>query len=76
MTRAELRKIASERLGEWCVECVDKHVTPIALVAIGHDHRTGEIHLFVPHAPDGSADSDLDAVTLEIVRRALSRVHS
>lgn len=44
----DVEGITTDRLGTWCDDCIDVHATPALLLAIGHDGREGEVHVFVP----------------------------
>lgn len=38
--------IARERLDRWKQDCVGDHVTPMLMVAVGHDHVSGAVHVY------------------------------
>jgi len=46
-----VEQIVQERLTDWGRDCVRDHATPALLLAIGHDHASGEVHLYVPDDP-------------------------
>lgn len=46
-----VERIARERLRDWQRDCVRDHATPALLLAIGHDERSGEIHVYIPDDP-------------------------
>jgi len=41
----EIEAICQERLGEWTKRLVGEHATPIVLVGVGHDHKSGQLVL-------------------------------
>ncbi|MFQ6672948.1 MAG: hypothetical protein ACE5KY_06580 [Candidatus Tectimicrobiota bacterium] len=43
-----VRAITDERLAVWIEDIVEANATPVLLLAVGHEHRSGEIHLFFP----------------------------
>jgi len=48
MRTDEIETIGRDRLEGWRKRLVDEHSTPILLVGVGHDHRTGQIVLCIP----------------------------
>lgn len=53
MTDEEIRKIVDQRLGKWGDDLVDYHSTPLILLAVGHDHNSGQLHIeTVVEVPD------------------------
>jgi hypothetical protein len=47
----DVAAIVHERLNDWGKDCIRDHATPALLLAIGHDHVSGEAHLYVPDDP-------------------------
>ena len=45
MERVRVREICKERLDAWTNILVSSHATPVILVAVGHDHNKGELHI-------------------------------
>jgi len=45
MTKNQCRAINEDRLKSWAKKLTDNHSTPIMLVGVGHDHRSGQLHL-------------------------------
>lgn len=43
MNREEIEAICRERLEGWQQHLVEEHATPIILVGMGHDERSGEL---------------------------------
>lgn len=43
MTPDECRRINDARLAQWGAESATQHSTPLVLVSVGHDHRSGEL---------------------------------
>jgi hypothetical protein len=39
----EIESICQERLGRWTKRLVEEHSTPVVLVAVGHDHKKGQL---------------------------------
>jgi len=52
--RVEVSQISRRRLLAWLRDCERDHATPIALVAVGHDERSGELHVY--RTEDGPSD--------------------
>lgn len=48
MTAAQIIRINNERLSNWGTQLSDNHCTPAILIGIGHDHRSGELHVCIP----------------------------
>jgi len=55
--RVEVSEISRRRLLDWLRDCERDHATPIALVAVGHDERSGELHVY--RTENGPRDYDL-----------------
>jgi len=47
----DVQAITIERLKDWGADCIRDHATPALLLAIGHDDRSGEVHVYVPDDP-------------------------
>ena len=45
MDKVRVREICKERLDSWMDILVSSHATPVILVAVGHDHNKGELHV-------------------------------
>lgn len=58
MDRTRVRSIVEERLTAWGVILVENHATPLVVIGVGHDHRSGEIQLCRPEG-DLMADDEL-----------------
>ncbi len=56
-------EISRKRLEAWLADCERDHATPIALVAVGHDHVSGQLHLY--RTEDGPSDQELGALVSE-----------
>lgn len=52
-----VRTISLKRLRDWLADCERDHATPIALIAVGHDDRAGELHLY--RTEDGPSDAEI-----------------
>lgn len=48
MTTEEIRQITTERLDSWKELSVSEHATPVALVSVGHDAKSGNLVVCVP----------------------------
>jgi len=48
MTQEERDKINAERLTDWGIELAHSHSTAALMVGVGHDERSGELHVCVP----------------------------
>lgn len=46
-----VEKICRERMALWTQDAMRDHATPALLLAIGHDHVSGEVHVYVPDDP-------------------------
>ena len=57
MTREQVKAIITERLGRWAERLLESHATPVVLVAVGHDARSGQ--LVVCACEDGPSDKQL-----------------
>lgn len=40
-----VKHICDERLARWKTQLIRRHSTPLILIGIGHDHKSGEITL-------------------------------
>ena len=60
MDRKEIEAICSSRLDKWKAQLVDYHCTPLLLVGMGHDDRSGEMRVIT-----------LEEVSDEIIRYTL-----
>lgn len=49
MNATEIKAITEERLEAWAQRVAENHCTPAVLVAIGHDHKKGDLHICVPN---------------------------
>lgn len=45
MTRDRLHTIVEARLAEWNRDLVADHSTPLLLLGVGHDHKSGSLSL-------------------------------
>ena len=64
MTTQEIEAISKARLASWSEKCAKTHATPAALICVGHDHASGELHVIIPE--------DLPtAFVVGLLRRAL-----
>ena len=45
MNRVPVGQISLDRLRDWLNDC-KRDATPIALIAVGHDEHSGEIHVY------------------------------
>lgn len=45
-------KITQERLGSWRERLREAHATPLVLIGVGHEHKSGELVLCVPEGVD------------------------
>lgn len=59
--------ITSERLELWRADCVRDHATPLMLIAVGHDHVSGELHVYIPE--DLPNEDELATLLVDIARR-------
>ena len=66
MARVPTEKITTERLESWAKHLADEHATPLALVAIGHDEKSGQI---VICAVEDVADADLAHLLMGAARK-------
>lgn len=67
MRREEIRDICNERLSGWVQRAVQIHATPMLLITVGHDHNSGELHVFVPE----DTPTDLIRAALEFALKGL-----
>lgn len=64
-----VKQISLKRLQDWLADCERDHATPIALIAVGHDHRAGEVHVYRPEG--GPSDAELGALIGEVAVRLM-----
>lgn len=70
-----VQTITDDRLRRWLADCVRDNATPIALVAVGHDQRSGEVHVY--RTEDGPTDIEIGALIGQVaVRMMRSEVNS
>ena len=43
MESEEVKAICDERLGRWTQRLVGEHATPVLLLGVGHDHKSGQL---------------------------------
>lgn len=43
MTRVDTEAITRERLARWAERLRERHATPLVLVGVGHDERSGQV---------------------------------
>ena len=48
----DVAKINNERLNGWKEKLTKAHATPVALIGVGHDHVSGQIHLVITEDVD------------------------
>lgn len=48
ITSAEIRDICAERLGRWTDRLVEQHSTPLVLLGVGHDGKSGQLTICTP----------------------------
>ena len=65
-TEKETREICLDHLSRWTEHLVSSHSTPILLVGIGHDDRSGELVICTPEA---MSDSDIETLLLAAVKK-------
>lgn len=59
--------ITNDRLDGWRSDCIRDHATPLMLIAVGHDHVSGDIHVYIPK--DLPNEDELPMLLVEIARR-------
>lgn len=64
--RVSTEEITQDRLKGWTEELAVVHATPFLLVAIGHDERSGEIHVCVPI---GANDDETAAILISVIMK-------
>lgn len=69
--RVPVSEISQRRLSDWLADCERDHATPFALLAIGHDERSGELHVY--RTENGPSDADVGAL---MAQAALMLMHS
>jgi len=47
MQRSQINKINVDRLTSWKNRLNEQHSTPMMLVGVGHDHKSGELMILV-----------------------------
>lgn len=48
MTRRDIEKINRRRLAGWEAQMTANHLTAMVAIAVGHDHASERIELFIP----------------------------
>lgn len=43
MTPDDIKAICVQRLGSWTSRLTEQHATPMVLVGVGHDHKSGQV---------------------------------
>ncbi|HEV8639400.1 MAG TPA: hypothetical protein VG370_34765 [Chloroflexota bacterium] len=61
--------ITRERLGRWARDCVRHHATPLVLVAVGHDERSGTV--YVCRTEDGPSDAEIGALLRRVAQELM-----
>ena len=69
MPAVPVREISLDRLKDWLDRCMAAHATPIALIAVGHDARSGELHCF--RTEDGPSDTALGLLIGQVAVRLM-----
>ena len=67
VSRVDIEALCKERLNKWKEVLVENESTPFALVSIGHNHRSGEIHVCV-------CDNISNSALALILRRAANEL--
>ena len=57
MTPETCRQINNKRLSDWAARLTKAHATPLLVIAVAHDHKSGEIHVI--RTEDGPTDAEL-----------------
>ena len=57
MDKIQIEQISKERLDRWVNFLVSEHATPVVLVGVGHDHKSGTVVLC---APESMTDIEID----------------
>lgn len=66
MTDEMCRRICEDRLRLWGRTAAEQHCTPLLMLAVGHDHAAGEVHLHLPREALCEAD------TIHLLREVLA----
>jgi hypothetical protein len=69
MNDAEVARITDERLAAYRRRMLENHATPLVMLGVGRDHRSGEINLCV------TGDADMGLV-LGLLRFAARQVEA
>lgn len=48
MDDSEIEEIWCELIPRWATKLKSEHATPICLIGIGHDHKSGQVTICVP----------------------------
>lgn len=67
MDTAKVKSINVKRLSSWGDRLTENHATPVLLLGIGHDHKSGQINVLV-------TEDMSDAEILLFVKKALDLV--
>jgi len=51
--------ITDERLDDWKAKLRQSNATPLALIGVGHDHKSGELVVCIPENIDGRYIADI-----------------
>lgn len=64
----ETERITRKRLDEWATDLEKHHGTPVLMIGVGHDHTSGEVHIYVPKNSSGAFLEALLEGVLERIR--------
>lgn len=65
-----VKQISLKRLQDWLADCERDHATPIALLAIGHDQHSGDLHCY--RTEDGPSDPELGALIAQVALQLMN----
>lgn len=70
MDTSMIEEICRDRVDRWIKRMVQDHATPIVLVAVGHDHHKGEMHVMTTEElDDETVAMFMEVATLRIKDR-------
>jgi len=55
--RKDIHQITRDRLDSWLIRLVEQHSTPVLLLGVGHDHRSGQLTVITL---EGLPDQDVE----------------
>ena len=66
--------IAKQRLADWAKRCGPLHCTPVMMLTVGHDHKSGELGIMtVEDVTDAELIRFLDFAIKELLKKGTKK---